>query len=154
MLLGVCVLQATYRPFLRQILEEVFHPDRLECPDIEHTSGGLTDLLKTGFSMFMKVSLSSQTPFAVLHAMESDLSHPLSSALANSLLWTIKSLLPLHEHDLIWQFAENTSRVYTYTVFTQAGKLNHQMHHYLTCIYPPLSVLCNHICSALGHKDG
>ncbi|AWP11210.1 putative sec1 family domain-containing protein 2 [Scophthalmus maximus] len=50
------VHQATYRPFLRQILEEVFHPDRLECPDIEHTSGGLTDLLKTGFSMFMKVS--------------------------------------------------------------------------------------------------
>ncbi|XP_068581491.1 sec1 family domain-containing protein 2-like [Cebidichthys violaceus] len=49
-------LQATYRPFLRQILEEVFHPDRPECPDIEHTSGGLTDLLKTGFSMFMKVS--------------------------------------------------------------------------------------------------
>uniref|UniRef100_A0AAQ5XTI5 Sec1 family domain containing 2 n=1 Tax=Amphiprion ocellaris TaxID=80972 RepID=A0AAQ5XTI5_AMPOC len=48
------VHQATYRPFLRQILEEVFHPDRLECPDIEHMSGGLTDLLKTGFSMFMK----------------------------------------------------------------------------------------------------
>ncbi|XP_029356752.1 sec1 family domain-containing protein 2 isoform X1 [Echeneis naucrates] len=50
------VHQATYRPFLRQILEEVFHPERLECPDIEHMSGGLTDLLKTGFSMFMKVS--------------------------------------------------------------------------------------------------
>lgn len=48
-------LQATYRPFLRQVLEEVFHPDRPECPDIEHMSGGLTDLLKTGFSMFMKV---------------------------------------------------------------------------------------------------
>ncbi|XP_007550762.1 sec1 family domain-containing protein 2 isoform X1 [Poecilia formosa] len=50
------VHQASYRPFLRQILEEVFHPDRPECPDIEHMSGGLTDLLKTGFSMFMKVS--------------------------------------------------------------------------------------------------
>ncbi|KAF7658561.1 hypothetical protein LDENG_00011480 [Lucifuga dentata] len=50
------VHQATYRPFLRQILEEIFHPDRLECPDIEHMSGGLTDLLKTGFSMFMKVN--------------------------------------------------------------------------------------------------
>ncbi|PWA14387.1 hypothetical protein CCH79_00011179 [Gambusia affinis] len=48
------VHQASYRPFLRQILEEVFHPDRPECPDIEHMSGGLTDLLKTGFSMFMK----------------------------------------------------------------------------------------------------
>lgn len=60
-LFGVCVLQATYRPFLRQILEEVFHPDRLECPDIEHMSGGLTDLLKTGFSMFMKVRHCSQS---------------------------------------------------------------------------------------------
>ncbi|KAJ0065292.1 hypothetical protein NL108_007009 [Boleophthalmus pectinirostris] len=50
------VHQASYRPFLKQILEEVFHPDRPECPDIEHMSGGLTDLLKTGFSMFMKVN--------------------------------------------------------------------------------------------------
>ncbi|XP_003973979.2 sec1 family domain-containing protein 2 isoform X2 [Takifugu rubripes] len=50
------VHQATYRPFLRQVLEEVFHPDRPECPDIEYMSGGLTDLLKTGFSMFMKVT--------------------------------------------------------------------------------------------------
>lgn len=50
------VHQANYHSFLRQVLEEVFHPDRRECPDIEHMSGGLTDLLKTGFSMFMKVS--------------------------------------------------------------------------------------------------
>ncbi|XP_068599808.1 sec1 family domain-containing protein 2 [Brachionichthys hirsutus] len=50
------VHQATHRPFLRQILQEVFHPDRPECPDIEYMSGGLTDLLKTGFSMFMKVN--------------------------------------------------------------------------------------------------
>lgn len=50
------VHQANYRPLLRRILEEVFRPDRVECPDIEHMSGGLTDLLKTGFSMFMKVS--------------------------------------------------------------------------------------------------
>ncbi|XP_073789340.1 sec1 family domain-containing protein 2 isoform X1 [Danio rerio] len=48
--------QATYRPLLKQVLEEIFHPDRRECPDIEHMSGGLTELLKTGFSMFMKVS--------------------------------------------------------------------------------------------------
>uniref|UniRef100_A0A3Q1IQ15 Sec1 family domain containing 2 n=1 Tax=Anabas testudineus TaxID=64144 RepID=A0A3Q1IQ15_ANATE len=50
------VHQATYCPFLRQIIEEAFHPDRRECPDIEYMSGGLTDLLKTGFSMFMKVN--------------------------------------------------------------------------------------------------
>ncbi|XP_056337525.1 sec1 family domain-containing protein 2 [Danio aesculapii] len=48
--------QATYRPLLKQVLEEIFHSDRRECPDIEHMSGGLTELLKTGFSMFMKVS--------------------------------------------------------------------------------------------------
>uniref|UniRef100_A0AAZ3SBC8 Sec1 family domain containing 2 n=1 Tax=Oncorhynchus tshawytscha TaxID=74940 RepID=A0AAZ3SBC8_ONCTS len=47
------VHQAMCRPFLRQVLEEIFHPDRPECPDIEHMSGGLTGLLKTGISMFM-----------------------------------------------------------------------------------------------------
>ncbi|KAL1022585.1 hypothetical protein UPYG_G00029560 [Umbra pygmaea] len=50
------VHQATSHPFLRQVLEEIFHPDRTDCPDIEHMSGGFTDLLKTGFSMFMKVT--------------------------------------------------------------------------------------------------
>ncbi|KAG7488852.1 hypothetical protein MATL_G00038850 [Megalops atlanticus] len=53
---GDGVHQATYRPFLKLVMEEIFHPDRLDCPDIEHMSSGLTDLLKTGFSMFMKVS--------------------------------------------------------------------------------------------------
>ncbi|XP_061095086.1 sec1 family domain-containing protein 2-like [Conger conger] len=48
--------QAAYRPLLKTVLEEVFHPERRDCPDIEHTSSGLSDLLKTGFSMFMKVS--------------------------------------------------------------------------------------------------
>ncbi|KAJ8333241.1 hypothetical protein SKAU_G00421370 [Synaphobranchus kaupii] len=53
---GDGVHQAMYRPLLKVVLEEIFHPDRLDCPDIEHMSAGLTDLLKTGFSMFMKVS--------------------------------------------------------------------------------------------------
>ncbi|XP_064190030.1 sec1 family domain-containing protein 2 isoform X1 [Anguilla rostrata] len=53
---GDGVHQATYRPLLKLVLEEIFHPDRRDCPDIEHMSAGLTDLLKTGFSMFMKVS--------------------------------------------------------------------------------------------------
>ncbi len=56
-----CCVQATYRPLLKQVLEEIFHPDRRECPDVEHMSGGLTDLLKTGFSMFMKVTLTHLT---------------------------------------------------------------------------------------------
>ncbi|KAK6494241.1 sec1 family domain-containing protein 2-like [Huso huso] len=46
----------TYRPLLKQVVEEIFHPDRPDPVDIEHMSAGLTDLLKTGFSMFMKVS--------------------------------------------------------------------------------------------------
>ncbi|KAI5090421.1 sec1 family domain-containing protein 2, partial [Silurus meridionalis] len=48
--------QATYHPFIKQVLEEIFDPSRPECQDIEHASGGITDLLKTGFSMFMKVN--------------------------------------------------------------------------------------------------
>lgn len=60
------VHQAKYRPFLQQILEEVFHADHHECPDIEHMSGGLTDLLKTGFSMFMKVSRPHPSDHPVL----------------------------------------------------------------------------------------
>ncbi|XP_018431457.1 PREDICTED: sec1 family domain-containing protein 2 [Nanorana parkeri] len=53
---GSNIQQASYKPLLRQIIEEIFHPDRAEPLDIEHISSGLTDLLKTGFSMFMKVS--------------------------------------------------------------------------------------------------
>ncbi|KAJ3599892.1 hypothetical protein NHX12_033846, partial [Muraenolepis orangiensis] len=41
---------------LRSVLQEVFHPDHQDCPDLDHMSGGLTDMLKTGFSMFMKVT--------------------------------------------------------------------------------------------------
>uniref|UniRef100_UPI00398F63CB sec1 family domain-containing protein 2 n=1 Tax=Pristiophorus japonicus TaxID=55135 RepID=UPI00398F63CB len=48
--------QATYKPLVKQVLEEIFHPDRPDTVDIEYMSGGLTELLKTGFSMFMKVS--------------------------------------------------------------------------------------------------
>ncbi|TSN30189.1 Sec1 family domain-containing protein 2 [Bagarius yarrelli] len=60
--------QATYRPFIKQVLEVIFSPNRPECPDIEHASGRLTDLLKTGFSMFMKVNRPhpSDHPFVFL----------------------------------------------------------------------------------------
>lgn len=37
-------------------MEEIFNPEKPDPVDIEHMSSGLTDLLKTGFSMFMKVS--------------------------------------------------------------------------------------------------
>ncbi|XP_066136932.1 sec1 family domain-containing protein 2 [Saccopteryx bilineata] len=48
--------QASYKPLLKQVVEEIFDPERPDPVDIEHMSAGLTDLLKTGFSMFMKVS--------------------------------------------------------------------------------------------------
>ncbi|KAJ7326698.1 hypothetical protein JRQ81_016457, partial [Phrynocephalus forsythii] len=48
--------QASYKPLLKQVVEEMYNPDRPDPVDIEHMSSGLTDLLKTGFSMFMKVS--------------------------------------------------------------------------------------------------
>ncbi|XP_014801102.1 PREDICTED: sec1 family domain-containing protein 2 [Calidris pugnax] len=48
--------QASYRPLLKQVVEEICNPDRPDPVDIEHMSSGLTDLLKTGFSMFMKVN--------------------------------------------------------------------------------------------------
>lgn len=52
--------QASYKPLLKQVVEEICNPDRPDPVDIEHMSSGLTDLLKTGFSMFMKVNKASQ----------------------------------------------------------------------------------------------
>ncbi|NWJ00809.1 SCFD2 protein, partial [Crypturellus undulatus] len=47
---------ASYKPLLKQVVEEICNSDRPDPVDIEHVSSGLTDLLKTGFSMFMKVN--------------------------------------------------------------------------------------------------
>ncbi|XP_017744825.1 PREDICTED: sec1 family domain-containing protein 2 isoform X2 [Rhinopithecus bieti] len=58
--------QASYKPLLKQVVEEIFHPERPDSIDIEHMSSGLTDLLKTGFSMFMKVSRPHPSDYAVL----------------------------------------------------------------------------------------
>ncbi|KFP28743.1 Sec1 family domain-containing protein 2, partial [Colius striatus] len=48
--------EASYKPLLKQVVEEICNPDRPDPVDIEHISSGLTDLLKTGFSMFMKMN--------------------------------------------------------------------------------------------------
>uniref|UniRef100_A0A250Y498 Sec1 family domain-containing protein 2 n=2 Tax=Castor canadensis TaxID=51338 RepID=A0A250Y498_CASCN len=53
---GTHTHQASYKPLLKQVVEEIFNPEKPDPVDIEHMSSGLTDLLKTGFSMFMKVS--------------------------------------------------------------------------------------------------
>lgn len=60
--------QACYKPLLKQVVEEIFNPEKPDPIDIEHMSSGLTDLLKTGFSMFMKVSRPhpSDHPFLIL----------------------------------------------------------------------------------------
>ncbi|NXG50083.1 SCFD2 protein, partial [Psilopogon haemacephalus] len=47
---------ASYKPLLKQVVEEICSPERPDPLDIEHLSAGLSDLLKTGFSMFMKVN--------------------------------------------------------------------------------------------------
>lgn len=52
---NILSFQACYKPLLKQVVEEIFNPERSDPVDIEHMSSGLTDLLKTGFSMFMKV---------------------------------------------------------------------------------------------------
>lgn len=57
---AVLFVQASYKPLLKQVVEEICNPDRPDPIDIEHISSGLTDLLKTGFSMFMKVNQPSQ----------------------------------------------------------------------------------------------
>ncbi|EHH53807.1 hypothetical protein EGM_14510 [Macaca fascicularis] len=57
---------ASYKPLLKQVMEEIFHPERPDSIDIEHMSSGLTDLLKTGFSMFMKVSRPHPSDYPVL----------------------------------------------------------------------------------------
>uniref|UniRef100_A0A8C9WT55 Sec1 family domain containing 2 n=1 Tax=Scleropages formosus TaxID=113540 RepID=A0A8C9WT55_SCLFO len=63
---GDGVHQATYRPFLKQLLEEIYQGERADCPDVEHVSAGITELLKTGFSMFMKVSRPHPSDHALL----------------------------------------------------------------------------------------
>ncbi|NXJ62957.1 SCFD2 protein, partial [Rostratula benghalensis] len=56
LLLFIYFFPASYKPLLKQVVEEICNPDRPDPVDIEHMSSGLTDLLKTGFSMFMKVN--------------------------------------------------------------------------------------------------
>ncbi|XP_057371018.1 sec1 family domain-containing protein 2-like isoform X1 [Daphnia carinata] len=41
--------------FLQQLVEDLFDPSLGDNPDLEHKSGGLKDLLKTGFSLFVNV---------------------------------------------------------------------------------------------------
>ncbi|KAL4679734.1 hypothetical protein H8959_009384, partial [Pygathrix nigripes] len=63
---SILSFQASYKPLLKQVVEEIFHPERPDSIDIEHMSSGLTDLLKTGFSMFMKVSRPHPSDYPVL----------------------------------------------------------------------------------------
>ena len=41
--------------FIQQLIEDIFDPTLLDCPDVEHKSAGLKDLHKTGFSLFVNV---------------------------------------------------------------------------------------------------
>uniref|UniRef100_A0A8C4R6Y4 Sec1 family domain-containing protein 2 n=1 Tax=Eptatretus burgeri TaxID=7764 RepID=A0A8C4R6Y4_EPTBU len=48
--------QALYHPLIKQVLDEALSTEQAESSDLEHMTSGLTDLLKTGFGMFMKVT--------------------------------------------------------------------------------------------------
>uniref|UniRef100_A0A6B0VER6 Putative sec1 family domain-containing protein 2 n=1 Tax=Ixodes ricinus TaxID=34613 RepID=A0A6B0VER6_IXORI len=43
---------AVYKPLLKQLLQDIFDPDAKELPHLDHHSGGLGDMLKTGFGFF------------------------------------------------------------------------------------------------------
>lgn len=45
-----------YRPILKQMIEHIYAAGKPDLGDIECKSGGLKDLLKTGFSLFMNVA--------------------------------------------------------------------------------------------------
>ncbi|XP_070581895.1 sec1 family domain-containing protein 2-like isoform X2 [Ptychodera flava] len=48
--------QSEYKPILKQIVDEIFNPNKPDLVDIEYKSSGLKDLLKSGFGLFMTVS--------------------------------------------------------------------------------------------------
>ncbi|GAB1598350.1 sec1 family domain-containing protein 2-like [Argonauta hians] len=45
-----------YKSILKQMVELIFDPNKVELTDVECKSGGLKDLLKTGFGLFMNIS--------------------------------------------------------------------------------------------------
>ncbi|CAL1535071.1 unnamed protein product [Lymnaea stagnalis] len=49
---GDAVTPADVRPLLRQLVEKIVDPAKPELPDVECKSGGLKDLLKSGFGFF------------------------------------------------------------------------------------------------------
>lgn len=49
---GDLMQPAVYKPLLKQLLQDIFDPDAKELPHLDHHSGGLGDMLKTGFGFF------------------------------------------------------------------------------------------------------
>ncbi|CAN7992847.1 unnamed protein product [Ixodes hexagonus] len=47
---------AVYKPLLKQLLQDIFDPEAKELPQLDHHSGGLGDMLKTGFGFFKSTS--------------------------------------------------------------------------------------------------
>ena len=46
---GGLTSQASMKPLLKQVMQEIVNPSKPELVDIEYKSTGLRDLLKTGF---------------------------------------------------------------------------------------------------------
>ncbi|KAK8771250.1 hypothetical protein V5799_025506 [Amblyomma americanum] len=46
---GNVVQPAVYKPLLKQVLQDIFDPSASAVPDLDHHSGGLSDIFKAGF---------------------------------------------------------------------------------------------------------
>ncbi|XP_033643614.1 sec1 family domain-containing protein 2-like [Asterias rubens] len=53
---GSMVAPASYNPFFKQLLDNIFSSTKPDLPDVEYKSTGLRDLIKTGFRFFVNVS--------------------------------------------------------------------------------------------------
>ena len=47
------------KSFFEQLIEDIFDGTLLDNPDLEHKSGGLKDLLKTGFRYYKRNEIST-----------------------------------------------------------------------------------------------
>lgn len=53
---GNLMQPAVYKPFLKQVLEDIFDPNVSEAPQLDYHSGGLSNMLKAGFGLFRSTS--------------------------------------------------------------------------------------------------
>ncbi|XP_077506125.1 sec1 family domain-containing protein 2-like isoform X2 [Amblyomma americanum] len=60
------VQPAVYKPLLKQVLQDIFDPSASAVPDLDHHSGGLSDIFKAGFGLFRSATKPSPKDSPVL----------------------------------------------------------------------------------------